>query len=147
MNEYFKINHNFFLFFIFSNRYVQEYIGDSTIILKEGKEEEERTWERAWEEGGVAGDPLRSLVVARRLAKDWPRLRDMAPSTLKDWKDIEVAVEGVEKALRMEAGKDIYLEALEESLAYLHHLYHLDALHLARGHHTNTPSHHHLACM
>lgn len=54
--------------------------------MKVKKEEEEKdSWKESWAEGGVAGDSLRSLVVARRLAKDWPRLKDAAPPTLKDW--------------------------------------------------------------
>ncbi|XP_050713988.1 prolyl 4-hydroxylase subunit alpha-1-like [Eriocheir sinensis] len=112
-------------------------------VKQEEQEEEKDTWERSWEEGGIAGDPLRSLVLARRLAKDWPRLKDAAPPSLKDWPDIVAAVEGVEVALRVEAGKEGYLEVLEESLAYLQHLYRLDALHLAKGSVTTHHHHHH----
>lgn len=84
-------------------------------------------------EGVPSADPLRTLVIARRLGRDWPALRDAHFRNNMSWQGVVEAVEAAEARLGVAGGREEVAGGTALSLMRLHHVYNLHAHHLAQG--------------
>ncbi|XP_042892206.1 prolyl 4-hydroxylase subunit alpha-3-like [Penaeus japonicus] len=84
-------------------------------------------------EGVPSADPLRTLVLTRRLGRDWPALRDAHFRNNQSWRGVVEAVEAAESRLGVAGGREAVAGGAALSLMRLHHVYNLHAHHLAQG--------------